>query len=403
MKKLFYLACCLLLLCGCSAQNAAPSMAESSDTPKLTQSESAALQAETNTPPESGELEIIQAWDVLDTAPLHVDGSWSYYCAAVSTPKGENTILVRDNPKGDSEILLTVERPSIYITYIENSLQQSGGKWLYFTVPAEITGQNELYGFQLEENNLTQLLPAPCSNMIVQADPPNALSGFGWLLYEDRVVGIDLAVGQPYQGSRLESDLDGHFFYGIGAGFDTKYTVVEAVESDVLTLKTVQYDSSTSVPEQVTRLYYSVSSEQYTTEPSGNFAPPNTPVPPASGKGNGSCAASGCGAAAKYGRVCVDHVCMVNGCFDERYPGDRYCATHSNLVEDTPEYACAWPGCTTRAKYAKYCSAHVCRYVTCTNPKLEDNKYCDYHAQSNLCKQSGCYNFVDGGGYCKEH
>lgn len=395
-----------ILLCGCSQQDASNTLSPS-DPPPSEMAVSDAPPAMAGPAHPTEDYEILNAWDLLDTAPLQIDGSWSYYCANVQTAQGEKTILARDNPKGDQEVLLELTQTGVYITYVENSLQQSGGKWLYFTVPTEIVGQNELYGFELSKNELTRLLPAPCSNMVVPADPPRALAGFGWLVYEDKVVGVDLAAGQPYQGNSLDSNLDGHFFYGIGAGFDTKYTVVEAVDGDVLTLKTIQYDSQSSATEQVTPLYYSVSSERYSTEPDSNFAPPSSPAtstpaaPPE--RADGSCAASGCSANAKYGWFCVDHVCMANGCFDERYPGDRYCATHSDLIADAPEYACAWSGCTNRAKYGKYCSEHACRYETCVNPRLPDNKYCDQHAQSNLCKVSGCYNFVDGGGYCEEH
>lgn len=409
MKRIFLLTLCVLVLAGCSAE---PEKQQTElDNPSASEPSSS-----TNPPsvPESSiepltEYALLNAWDLLDTAPLQIDGSWSYFCASIQTTQGEQTILARENPKGDSEVLLTLPIAGAYISYVENSLQQSGNQRLYFTVPTEAVGQNEVYSFRLSDNQISKLLPAPCSNMIVPSEPPKALSGFGWLVYENKVVGVDLAAGQPYQGNTLDSELDGHFFYGIGAEFDTKYTVIEAVNNDVLTLKTIQYDSLTSASEKATQLYYSVSSEQYTNEPISNFTPstqpPAQPAPASSiGEGNSSCMASGCSAAAKYGSYCVDHVCMVNGCFNERYPGDRYCATHSDLVDDAPEYACAWPGgCTVRAKYGKYCSDHVCRYVTCTYPKLPDSKYCDYHAQSNLCKQSGCYNFVDGGGYCEEH
>lgn len=405
MKKLMVTLLACLLLCGCSRQDTSPLPPSEPPTFEATVSDTPKSVGEASQSTE--DYEILNAWDLLDTAPLQIDGSWSYYCASVQTAQGEKTILARDNPKGNQEVLLELAQVGVCITYVKNSLQQSGGKRLYFTVPTETVGQNELYGFDLSKNELTQLLPAPCSNMVVPAEPPRALAGFGWLVYEDKVVGVDLAAGQPYQGSSLNSDLDGHFFYGVGAAFDTKYTVVEAVDGDVLTLKTIEYDSQSSAPEQTAQLYYSVSSERYTTEPDSNFAPSSSPAtsvaatPPE--RSDGSCAASGCSASAQYGRFCVDHVCMANGCFDERYPGDRYCATHSDLVADAPEYACAWSGCTTRAKYGKYCDQHACRYETCVNPKLPDSKYCDQHAQSNLCKVSGCYNFVDGGGYCEEH
>lgn len=297
MKRIFALLLCLLLLSGCSdaSGNHQPvsddsSAAEASSpvtvsTPwnkaPVSHDSSVAeapLLSPTGSTPDSTkpilDYELLNAWDLLDTAPLQIEGSWSYFCANVQTAEGHQTILARDNPKGDIEVLLTLPISGTYIDYIENSLQQSGNQQLYFTAPTEIIGQNELYSFRLSDSRMTKLLPAPCSNMIVPADPPNTLSGFGWLVYGSNAMGIDLAAGLTVPGSNLENCLDGHFFYGIGAGFDKKYTVLEAVEHDVLTLKTIQYDSTSSAPEQVTQLYYSISSQQYSTEPSSNFAPP---------------------------------------------------------------------------------------------------------------------------------
>ena len=45
------------------------------------------------------DYEILNVWDLLDTAPLQIDGSWSYYCASAQTAQGD--ILARDNPKGN--------------------------------------------------------------------------------------------------------------------------------------------------------------------------------------------------------------------------------------------------------------------------------------------------------------
>lgn len=75
-------------------------------------------------------------------------------------------------------------------TYAEGSLEGSDNTALYFTASQSRGGEATLYCYDLYNQEVQQVLAAPCSNMVVFGGVQ--WDRYGWILQQDYVMAIDL-------------------------------------------------------------------------------------------------------------------------------------------------------------------------------------------------------------------
>ncbi len=122
-------------------------------------------------------------------------GDFEYYCEIRSKNDTYTTVVLRVDPRGKEEVL-SVSEGQYRFDYVGATYEGSGYKYLYFTSldMGKIYGQCSMYAFSIATDSFNRVLAAPSSYALVVFDnPPAALRGLGFALYDNKIVAINLA------------------------------------------------------------------------------------------------------------------------------------------------------------------------------------------------------------------
>lgn len=173
-----------------SVQEPAP---EEPESPELALTVRAATGSATEIPKEA----------IYDKSPFltEADG-WRYYCGTVSY-EGQTFAMVWRERNGDHESLCSVHQPQgenlpqHTLTY-QMGAEESGGRFLYFSIRSGQTGEQSLWMLDTQEIMFDQMYAGPCSNLVKPQAPGRDWQGLGWLLYNRYLIPIDLDQGSEY-------------------------------------------------------------------------------------------------------------------------------------------------------------------------------------------------------------
>ena len=137
--------------------------------------------------------------------------------------------------------------------YAAGSLEASGNTALYFTASKQAGGKATLYCYDLYNQEVQQVLAAPCSNMVVFTGS-GQWDGYGWILQHDYVMAIDLE-NQMADMTQAVSTTELSGFASVGSSFfgtdktasikESEYGVLEVTVTVGSTLQGYLYTCDT--------------------------------------------------------------------------------------------------------------------------------------------------------------
>lgn len=171
--------------------------------------------------------------------------TYTYFYEHVKMDDKNYTILGRASAQRPIEVVLALDelygnRHTHTIRYVENSLEQSGEKQLYFMVYDEDTNGQSLYSFALEEDIVQTVFKENCSDMVLLEDPPNAVKDYGWVISGDSIYAVTLTEGTVYEAMsktaeqlEIANEINGRFFDDVATDkYDWKYSKLKPDPDD---------------------------------------------------------------------------------------------------------------------------------------------------------------------------
>ncbi len=183
----------LLSLSACKGPAAQEPSSEAPPSPELVLHVVAAKGSGTEIPKEA----VYDGTTILTEA----DG-WRYLSGSV-TYEGQTFAMIWREGKGDPESLCSIHQPEgenqpqHALTY-QLGAEESGGRFLYFSIRSGQTGEQSLWILDTQEIIFDEMYSSPCSNLVKPQTPGSNWQGLGWVLYDRYLIPIDLDQGSEY-------------------------------------------------------------------------------------------------------------------------------------------------------------------------------------------------------------
>lgn len=156
----------------------------------------------------------------------------TYFINGAEYDGREYLVLWREGPEGGKELMLNIAQPEEgalrHSLHYEGGLDESGGRFLFFTLCDALNYHRSLWVLDTENLYFNLFYDMPCSNMVIPDEPPADYKNVGWIVYDIYLIPIDLYNAKEITGSVIDlteyyEPLGEELFYGIGDWGTHKY------------------------------------------------------------------------------------------------------------------------------------------------------------------------------------